>query len=239
MTSSDLIGLVASYAYAIGLIAAAEALHRAIGVAQDLTRKLVHVGAGMWVFGALALFDGWLWGVLPFATFIAGNYLFYRYRVFRAMDSLDSTPGTVYFAIAVTLLFGLLWRPAGPVDRAHVAAAGVMALTWGDALAALIGQRVGRHRYRVWGGARSWEGSAAMFLAAGAAMFLTLALLPGSPLAPNAPAVGLGRALVAALLGSGAATLAEAVSPRGTDNLSVPLVAAASVLLILGQSPAA
>src|SRR5215208_2442825 len=141
MTSSDMVGLVASYGYAIGLIGVAELLYRRLGVEQDLTRKLVHIGAGMWVFGVLALFDHWQWGVLPFATFIGGNYLFYRYRIFKAMDAGDSTPGTVYFALAVTVLFALLWRPEQPTDRGHVAAAGVMALTWGDALAALVGQR--------------------------------------------------------------------------------------------------
>jgi phytol kinase len=232
MTSNDLFGLAASYGYAIGLIALAEMLHRALGVEQDLTRKLVHIGAGMWVFGALALFDNWQWGVLPFATFILGNYLFHRYRIFKAMDADDSTLGTVYFALAITVLFGLLWRPAGPVDRAPAAVAGTMALTWGDALAALIGQRFGRHRYRLWGSNRSWEGSLAMLVTAAVAMFLTLAFLPGTPLSPASHPLGAGRALLTAVLGAGAATLAEAVSPHGTDNLTVPLAATAVVLLV-------
>ncbi len=230
----DILGLAASYAYAIGLIALAEWLRRAAGVRQEWTRKLVHIGAGMWVFGVLALFDTWQIGVLPFATFIIGNYLFYRYRLFGAMDSQDGTPGTVYFAIALTLLFGLLWRPQGPIDRAPFAVAGAMALTWGDALAALLGRRYGRHHYRIWDGERSLEGSAAMFAASALVMFLALALLPGSALCANAAPIELGRALPAALLAAGAATLAEAISPHGTDNLSVPLVAAAVALLVGG-----
>src|SRR5262245_35929618 len=110
MTSADMVGLFASYAYATGLLAVAEVLRRALRVPQQLTRKLVHIGAGMWVFGVLALFDHWQIGVLPFATFIAINYLFYRLRVFGSMDAGDDTPGTVYFALAIALLFGLLWR---------------------------------------------------------------------------------------------------------------------------------
>jgi phytol kinase len=233
MTTRDLIGLVASYAYATGLILVAEALRRAFGAPQKLTRKLVHIGAGMWVFGVLALFDSWQIGIIPFATFILVNYLFYRHRVFSAMDAADSPPGTVYFALAVTLLFGLLWRPAGPLDRAPAAVAGAMALTWGDALAALIGQRWGRHRYRLGRSGRSWEGSAAMFAASAVAIFLVLRLLPGSALSPYALPIGIGNGVVAALFGAGAAALAEAASPRGTDNLSVPLVAAGIVLLIV------
>jgi phytol kinase len=232
MPTSDLLGLIASYAYAIGLIALAEWLRRAVGMRREWTRKLVHIGAGMWVFGVLALFDSWPLGVLPFATFIAGNFLFYRYQIFDAMDEAGGTPGTVYFAVAMTLLFGLLWRPAGPIDRAPYAVAGAMALTWGDALAALVGRRYGRQRYRIWGDERSLQGSTAMFAASAASMFLALALLPGSSLCPYAATLDTTRALAAALLGAGAATLAEAISPQGTDNLSVPLVAAGVALLV-------
>lgn len=233
MTSNDLIGLIASYAYAIGLIALAELLRRALRAPQELTRKLVHIGAGMWVFGVLALFDHWQWGVLPFASFIVGNYLFYRYRVFGSMDSDNGTPGTVYFALAITLLFALLWRPQGPLDRAPIAAAGAMALTWGDALAALVGRRYGWHRYRVGRTVRSWEGSAALVVAATISMFLVLTLLPGSALSPLATPIAPARALAVALVGASVAAGAEALSPHGTDNLSVPLVATGVLLLLV------
>lgn len=226
MTNSDFIGLAASYAYATVLLVVGELLRRLFGQKPELTRKIIHVGAGMWVFGVLVLFNRWESGILPFATFIVLNYLFYRYRVLGAMDAEDSSPGTVYFAISVTLLFGLLWRPARPVDRAPIAVAGVMAMTWGDALAALIGRRFGRHRYQVGVAVRSWEESVAMFVASAVAMFLVLLLLPGSSLSPHSPPSTTGQALKAALVGAANATLVEAVSPHGTDNLSVPLVAA-------------
>jgi phytol kinase len=234
MTRNDIIGLICSYVYAVGLILIAETLRRSVGVPQELTRKLVHIGAGMWVFGVLALFDHWQWGIVPFATFIGGNYLFHRYRLFSSMDTPGGSLGTVYFAIAITVLFGLLWRPAGPIDRAPIAVAGAMAMTWGDALAALVGQRYGWHRYKVGRSTRSWEGSAAMLIVAATGMYLALALLPGTALSPLAPRPGVAYALAAALLGAGAATAAEAMSASGTDNLSVPLVAAAVAYLIVG-----
>lgn len=229
MINSEFIGLAASYAYATSLLIVGEVLLKLFGLQPDLTRKLIHIGAGMWVFGVLVLFNNWQTGILPFATFIFLNYLFYRYRVVSAMDTSSNSPGTVYFAISVTLLFGLLWRPDGPVDRAPIAVAGVMAMTWGDALAAYIGKRYGQHQYQVGSSVRSWEGSAAMFIASTTAMFLVLLLLPGSSLSPLATSFGSGQALLAALAGGAIATLAEAVSPHGTDNLSVPLVAAGVV----------
>ncbi|MBD6617136.1 phosphatidate cytidylyltransferase [Komarekiella sp. 'clone 1'] len=232
MTNNDFIGLVASYIYAFGLLIVGEGLCRLFGVQPDLTRKVIHVGAGMWVFGVLLLFNNWKIGIIPFATFIGLNYLFYRYRVVGAMDTEDSSPGTVYFAVSVTLLFGLLWRPDGPIDSAPIAVAGIMAMTWGDALAALIGRRFGQHKYQVGNSVRSWEGSAAMFVASTAAIFLVLLLLPGSSLSPLAMPLGLGQAILVALVSATFATLAEAVSPHGTDNLSVPLVAAGVVWIV-------
>ncbi|GET44252.1 diacylglycerol/polyprenol kinase family protein [Microseira wollei] len=233
-TNSDLIGLVASYAYATVLLILAEALRRWFKIPSELTRKLIHIGAGMWVFGVLALFQRWESGIIPFATFIPINYLLYRYRILGAMDTADSSPGTVYFALSVTLLFGLLWRPDGPVDYVPMAVAGVMAMTWGDALAALVGRRIGKHQYRIGGSQRSWEGSVAMFVASVVVMFGTLWLLPGSSFSPLATPSGVGQALLTALVGALFVTLAEAVSPHGTDNLSVPLVGA-GVLLAIAQ----
>jgi phytol kinase len=227
MTNNDLIGLVISYIYATSLLVIGEGLRRLFNVKPDLTRKVIHIGAGMWVFGVLLLFHRWEIGIIPFATFIGLNYLFYRYRIIGAMDTQDSSPGTVYFAISVTLLFGLLWRPNDPVDNAPIAVAGVMAMTWGDALAALIGRRFGEHKYQVGNSVRSWEGSAAMFLASTVAIFLVLLLLPGSSLSPLAKSLDLGQAILTAIVTATFATLAEAVSPHGTDNLSVPLVAGA------------
>ncbi|AFY42353.1 diacylglycerol/polyprenol kinase family protein [Nostoc sp. PCC 7107] len=226
MTNADFIGLAASYTYAVSLLALGEGLRRFFGVKPDLTRKVIHVGAGMWVFGVLLLFKHWQIGIIPFATFIFINYLLYRYRIIGAMDTEDSSPGTVYFAISVTLLFGLFWRPDDSVDHVPIAVAGIMAMTWGDALAALIGKRFGKHQYQIGSSVRSWEGSLAMFLASTTAIFLVLMFLPGSLISPLAVSVGAGKALLIALVSAGFATLVEAISPHGTDNLGVPLVTA-------------
>ncbi|MBD2163773.1 phosphatidate cytidylyltransferase [Calothrix membranacea FACHB-236] len=231
MTNNDFIGLAASYSYAIALLLFGEGLGRLFHVPPNLTRKIIHVGAGMWVFGILLLFQSWEIGVVPFASFIVVNYLLYRYQIVKAMDTDDSSPGTVYFAISVTLLFGLLWRPSGPVDNVAIAVAGVMAMTWGDALAALIGRRFGQHKYQVGSSVRSWEGSVTMLLVSTTAIFLVLLLLPGSSLSPLGLVYSFEKAVLVAVVSGAFATLVEGISPQGTDNLSVPLVTASVVWL--------
>ena len=131
------------------------------------------------------------------------------------------------------MLYALFWRTDGSRDWAVVATGGVMAMTWGDALASIVGERWGRRAYMVRGHRRTWEGSLAMFLASFVAVALTLLTLPGSSLSPTAEPLSLGAALLYACLASVVATLAEGVSPAGTDNLSVPLLTAATLYLLL------
>jgi phytol kinase len=233
MTQRDIIGLILSYLYAFGLLGLTEAIRIRRGYSQAFTRKLVHIGAGMWAWGTLALFDTWQIGLIPFATFIVLNYIFYRFTIFRAMDTTDSTPGTVYFAFSITLLYALFWRTDGQTDRAVIATGGTMAMTWGDALASIVGGRWGRRAYIIRGHRRTWEGSVAMFIASLVVVALTLLLLPASSLSPTAEPLQTGTALLYALLAAVVATLAEGVSPAGTDNLSVPLLTAAALYLLL------
>lgn len=232
MTQRDIFALILSYVYAFGLLLIVEAIGKRLKWPQFLTRKLVHIGAGMWVWGTLALFENRL-GLIPFATFIIFNYVFYRFQIFKAMDAADSSPGTVYFAISITLLLSLLWQPEGPVDRVAVAVAATMAMTWGDGVASIAGQTYGKHIYRVFGHPRSWEGTAAMAGLSFASILVTLLLIPGSGLSPFSVDIPVGQAFVMAITATCVATLAEGISPAGTDNLTVPLLTGALLSLFV------
>ncbi|HWO55999.1 MAG TPA: SEC59/DGK1/VTE5 family protein [bacterium] len=98
------------------------------------------------------------------------------------------------------------------------AALGMSTIILGDAAAALVGRRWGRHRFE--NGSRSWEGSTAFLLAS----LIPAFLIPGLPLW-----IG----LIAAPL----ATVTEAISECVDDNLSVPLVVGLFAHLALTLSP--
>jgi phytol kinase len=232
VSQGDIVGLILSYIYAFGLLLIVEALGRQLSWPQHLTRKLIHIGAGMWTWGILYFFDHWYIGIIPFATFIVMNYLFYRRQTFQQMDDEASSPGTVYFAFSITLLFTLFWRTGPALDRVPIALAAVMVMTWGDALAHLVGKRFGGHTYTFFRHTRSWEGTAAMVIFGALAMFLTLWLLPGSALSPNSTVLGPTKAAIMTAFTITIASLAEGVSPSGLDNLSVPLVSALALYLL-------
>lgn len=233
LTRNDIVGLILSYLYAFGLLLIVELLGRRRKWPQYLTRKVVHIGAGMWIWGILGIFDTWVFGLIPFATFIILNYIFYRFQIFKMMDAAGASPGTVYFAIAITALFALLWRTDGTLDRAPVAAAAVMAMTWGDGVASIVGQRLGRRSYTVLGHTRTWEGTTAMFVLSFIAIAITLTWLPGSGWSPASEAISGAKVLWLALTGSFIATTAEGLSPAGTDNLTVPLLTGALLYVLI------
>lgn len=234
MTQGDIIGLVLSYIYAFGLLLIVETIGKSLKWEQDFTRKIIHIGAGLWIWGILYFFDHWYFGIIPFATFIPLNYIFYRFQVFKAMDTRSSTPGTVYFAISITVLFVWLWRTGGALDNVPLAAAAVMAMTIGDALASIIGRKWGRHKYTILGSTRSLEGSALMFISSLIVVGLTLFCLPGSALSPNSVLLSANAVLLLTVCGAVVATLAESFSPKGTDNLFVPLLSGLAIFLLSG-----
>lgn len=231
MTTGDILGLILSYVFAFGMLLLVEAIRRWRNYPGEFTRKLVHIGAGMWVWVILLLFDHWQFAIIPTATFIIFNFVFLRYHVFKSMDPKEgATPGTVYFAFSCTLLLFIFhtgWEQGFPRGYEYYAMSGIMAMTWGDALAAITGKRFGKHSYRVPGKKnhrRTLEGSTACLVSTFAAVSITLAIM--STLTPPLILTG---ALIAALI----ATLLEAISPYGSDNLTVPIVVAI-VLFWLG-----
>jgi len=221
MTTGDILGLIFSYVFAFGMLLIVEAIRRWRNYPAEFTRKLVHIGAGMWIWVILLLFDHWQFAIIPTASFIIFNAIFLRYHVFSAMDPKEgATPGTVYFAFSCTLLLFIFhtgWEQGFPRGLEEYAMAGIMAMTWGDAFASIIGKRFGKHSYTVPGSKghkRTLEGSLACFSFTFVAVAITLAIVSSLSL----PLILLGG-LFAAIVG----TLLEAISPWGSDNLTVPI----------------
>jgi len=218
---TDLLAILISFVYVFAVLGLAEALRRAFKLDIEFTRKVVHISVGMWAWGTAALFqDKWLAIVTP-AVFVVINALSYRFGLFLAMESRDRRNlGTIYFPLAFIALILLFWGDLKPL---FVAA--LMPMTWGDAFAAVIGRRFGRHRYTVFGATRSLEGSLVMFAFSFVGVWIALlAFAGGGPMAGLAWLPALATALLA--------TAAEAVSPFGLDNLLVPAVSAAALALL-------
>lgn len=122
--------------------------------------------------------------------------------------------GEFAFVAGVALAFALAH------DRTAVYVAAILTLAFGDAAAALIGRRFGRHPYAVGHARKSFEGSCAFFAVAA----VVCALLPGA---------GSIAAVAAFAL---ATTLAEALAGDGFDNAAIPLAGIIALRLFTGAS---
>lgn len=223
--TSDWLALVISYVYVFAVIGIGEGLRKWLGQAKpgtystEFTRKLIHISVGMWAFGTVLLFEHWYFAIIPPLSFVVLNYISYRRDIFKSVETGEKgNLGTVYFPISFAIIICLFWT------RPHLLAASLMPMTWGDALAAILGRRYGQRKYSILGSTRSVEGSLAMFLFSWLSTFLALLLL--SPL-------GWQACFLYALALAVFATLVEALSPWHIDNLTVPLLSAALLYLVL------
>jgi len=215
---SDWQALIISYAYVFAAIGIGEGLRQWRGYSTEFTRKVIHISVGLWAFGTVLLFEHWYFAIIPPLSFVVLNYISYRREIFKAVETGEKgNLGTVYFPISFAAIICLFWA------RPNLLVASLMPMTWGDALAAILGQRCGQRKYSVLGFPRSVEGSLAMFLFSWLSTFLALLLLP--PL-------GWQASLLYSLALAVFATLVEALSPWHIDNLTVPLLSAALLYLI-------
>lgn len=201
-------GQVAALACAVLALGLGGAIALAkLGVPRTYVRDLVHVGTGVWVLG----WPLWRSPTGPIAiTTVAALVVLAGPRVLR--DALTGDDER-WSGVAVYVVVYAVFTAIGFLDRAVPAGAALLALSLGDGLGGLVGRRFGRWKYRAPGAKlKSVEGSLTVFVmasvgvaAAGARGYSTIAL----------------AGLIAAL--------AEALSPRGTDNAVVP----ASVWLFL------
>lgn len=197
-----------------GVLLLAESLNRFAAVDAEITRKIVHIGTGQVILLAWWLqIPAWV-GIAAAVLASSIALLSYRFPILPGINSVGRQSfGTFFYAVSIGVLTACFW----PLQQPQYAAMGILVMAWGDGFAAVIGQRFGRHRYKLWGIEKSWEGSLTMTLITYAVCYLILVGVQGN-IWPTwiAPA---GVAIVATSL--------EAFSKFGIDNLTVPLGSAA------------
>jgi phytol kinase len=186
----------------------------------EWVRKVVHIGTGNVVLLAWWLGLPWLLCLAVASLFTAIAFLSSYFPLLPFLENAGrKTRGVFYYALSISLLVGGF----GWLQHLEFAVVGTLVMAWGDGLAALVGKRWGKHPYAVWTGQKSWEGSFAMAVASYIVTYGVLAIAR-QQLGPHQP-FDLWLPLPVAIL----ATILEAWSPGGTDNLSVPLGAAIAV----------
>lgn len=188
----------------------AEWLNRYTNVESEIVRKVVHIGVGNVILLAWWLrIPAWI-GITASVLFSIITLLSYRYPILPSVSGVGRKSwGTFFYAVSIGLLIALFWTQGLP----QYAALGILVMTWGDGLAALVGQRFGKHPFVIWGISKSYEGCLTMGLVSYAVCSFILLGVQGSVW--QTWLIPVGVALVATGL--------EVFSKFGIDNLTVPL----------------
>lgn len=197
---------------------------RALGVAATYVRDVLHIGAGVWVLG----WPHWDGATLPVALvavvalvtaglpLLADHNRAARLIVKSVTNGDERWTGLVHYTAmyATFTAIGLAHDP-------FPAAAGLLALSLGDGIGGAVGRNAGHHHFQLPGAKRkSFEGSLTVLLAATA----------GAALAAHLFGRDVG---VLVLVGLGSiAALVEALAPRSTDNLLIPIAVWTTATLV-------
>lgn len=210
--------VILSYVFALIFLLGPMVLKAAGG---ETSRKIIHTMLFMvWVFIDL-FFKNTLHQIIIPLIFFVLNTLSYKFKIYKSVEREEGNHlGTIYFAIAITvvmslaLIFPQLYLPSG---------AAAFCLTFGDGFAALIGYNFPSRKLR---GGKSILGFVSCFTASGLCLFAFRQLYwPELSLA----AIG---------ILAGAAAISELVG-NGLDNFTVTFtVFALSFLLVNRGDPA-
>ncbi|MEI1375566.1 SEC59/DGK1/VTE5 family protein [Nostoc sp. UHCC 0926] len=180
----------------------------------EIVRKIVHIGTGNVILIAWWLDIPASVGITASILASAITLLSYRLPILPGINSVGrQSLGTFFYSVSFGILVAWFWY----LQQPQYAALGILIMTWGDGLAALIGQRFGKHKYKVFGTEKSWEGSLTMMLVSYLVSSLILVGTQGNSW----------QTWVVSLLVAVIATALEAFSFLGIDNLTVPLGSAA------------
>ena len=213
----DQIGIVIVSLYIVALFAVSEWLYRKGNIETELTRKLVHFGAGLLIF-----FFPWLMHSLFSIALLAFAFviLLVLGKITGWLSSVHNvsrkTGGAYYYPIIIVALF---WLSKGSPPLFCIP---ISVLALADSTAALVGKKWGENSYVVYDGHRTFEGSGAFFIVTFLLSFGGLSILTDFSYMET-----LYLSIVIAIF----TTALEGVCILGLDNLLIPY----GVFLILAQ----
>jgi len=205
----------------LALFGVSELLYHKFKVHVEVTRKISHVGTGILTL-AFPLFLQNQWSVFLLCfSFLLILIFSLKFNFLPSINAIDrASYGSLLYPVAVYLSF-LVYQYVG--HQSVFFYLPVLTLAICDPIAAFIGKKRPLGRYR--NGLKTLVGSFAFFLSAFILAYALLIML--------VDAMDYFLAFRFAFALSLVATIMEAISSRGFDNLTIPLGVGTTLLLIL------
>lgn len=214
--SNDIINCVWLATAFLALFGLAELLYHYLKVPANYTRNLVHFGTGLLTFLFPVYLSSHWWVLLLCASFALILIASFKFNLLKSINAVGRvTWGSICYPIAVYGSF-LVFEMNG--HQTILFYLPILILAVCDPLAAIVGDRFPLGKYSIQGNSKSIGGSLAFMVTA---LCLSIPFFTGNHLSSTEV---IGYSILVAL----AASVSEAASNKGLDNLSIP----ASVILI-------
>lgn len=209
---NNILGMILSIIYIGGVLFTSKFVEKK---GKEASRKYIHILLGNWWLIAMFFFDSVIWAAILPLLFVFVNYFSHKYNLIKSMERADGeekdTLGTVFYAVSLFLLviftFGIIKNP-------WVGLLGIFTMAYGDGFAAVLGKKLKSQEYNMLGSTKTLYGSLTMFLVTLLIHLLYFGI------------AGVEFFIIKAIIVAIFATLLEAVSIKGTDNIVVPILTA-------------
>ncbi|MHA2108751.1 MAG: diacylglycerol/polyprenol kinase family protein [Candidatus Hodarchaeales archaeon] len=237
-----IVGVVVALVYVQGIILLMEKMVTSGKLSSDLSRKVIHIAAGsfIWIWLFIDTSDGitYLFNIaVPLLFFFTFLYKGYRgspddkdvKTMSRTGDPRELLKGTLYFTIIMMI--------AGTIFFGSYAGFLMMAVVgWGDGIAPYIGKRFGSRKYTTLGREKTLEGSLGFFVIAllGSLLFWIFLGVLGALDTPVLadPGVELLEILIVIIICCFVGMVVEAFSPADLDNILIPASTLITLLVV-------
>lgn len=231
MIAQDYIGLALVYLIIAASLGLAMVMKRRRPSAD--ARKVIHLGVGSFVLVWWMFSENWImlaFFTVPFSVILLvammKDNIVSRSELGDIANNQGHRAGLFLYAVSITILVALFW------DHWTAATVGVVAMTWGDGLGSVIGRRFGRHKTV---NGKSLEGSLGVFIGTAVVSFLVITFygyLTASGVYPAGDSVAIVPTWAVSVMAGAIATILEAFCPGQYDNLAIPVVVAAAMVML-------
>jgi dolichol kinase len=238
---TDIVVYFIAVLYAVSVLAIADLARRKLKKGPEITRRIVHLFAGGAIYTVPYYPHPWVATLVAFTFVIflalASHDRFSKF--FAAMarpEDLEhgSVRGPFWYAVSITVLTGIFTFTG--YDRLYfIGAAAIHIMMFGDGMSAPVGMRYGSNSTRViFGSKRSPQGTGALLFFGFFGALLSLwffgvfnygALVSGGNIL-------WGEMIILAVAGTITGALVELVSPKGTDNTTLPFISCAVMFAV-------
>lgn len=213
----NIIGIIVSYIFVFAVIISAKLIEKK---GKEASRKYIHITLSFWWVIALAFFDNIWFAIIPPITFVILNYISVKKDLIKVMEREEEKKdgyGTVYYALSLLILIILTFI----INKPELGLVGVFTMGFGDGFAAIVGKKVKSKQYKIGNTTKTIAGSLTMFI-------ITLIIT-----AIFMAFYGVNMWIIKSILIATIMTIIEAVSIKGTDNITVPLISCLLTFLVM------